>query len=61
MKEENDRFIRVYQQGTLSVTEIWIDAQTGVNYLFHTMGSCGGLTPLLDEYGRPVISDPDEY
>ena len=50
------RFVRTYSQGTLTVTEIWVDAQTGVNYLFHQSGYSGGLTPLLDREGRPVIS-----
>lgn len=25
-----DRFIKVYSQGTVNVTEIWIDKETGV-------------------------------
>lgn len=50
------RFVRTYSQGTLTVTEIWVDTQTGVNYLFHQSGYSGGLTPLLDREGRPVIS-----
>ena len=32
---ENDRFDRVYSQGTMNVTEIWVDRETGVNYVFH--------------------------
>lgn len=50
------RFVRTYGQGTLTVTEIWVDTQTGVNYLFHQSGYSGGMTPLLDREGRPVIS-----
>lgn len=30
-----DRFERVYKQGTIDVIEIWVDTETGVNYLFH--------------------------
>ena len=30
-----DRFEKVYAQGTLNVTEIWVDKETGVNYVFH--------------------------
>lgn len=50
------RFEEVYSQGTLTVTEIWVDRETGVNYLFHASGNAGGLTPLLDKDGRPVIT-----
>ena len=51
------RFEKVYSQGSWAVTtEIWVDKQTGVNYLFHTSGNCGGMTPLLDRDGKPVIS-----
>ena len=50
------RFIRTYSQGTIAPTEIWVDTQTGVNYLFHQSGYSGGMTPLLDREGKPVIS-----
>lgn len=50
------RFVKTYSQGSLNVTEIWVDTQTGVNYLYHQAGYSGGLTPLLDKYGKPVIS-----
>lgn len=52
----NDRFEKVYSQGTLNVTEIWVDKETGVNYVFHLSGYAGGLTPLLDREGKPVVS-----
>lgn len=51
-----DRFERVYSQGVVNVTEIWVDTETGVNYLFQQGGYAGGLTPLLDREGKPVIS-----
>ena len=53
---KKDRFERVYTQGTVNVTEIWIDKETGVNYMYHAAGYSGGLTPLLDREGKPVIS-----
>lgn len=53
---KDDRFQKVHEEGFVNVTEIWVDKQTGVNYLFHASGSSGGLTPLLDRYGKPVIS-----
>lgn len=58
MKEK--RFKRVYSQGTLEHMEIWIDRETGVNYLFHAAGYSGGLTPLLDAEGKPVITPVSE-
>ena len=56
MAKDDKRFERVYKQGQLEVTEIWVDKETGVNYLFHMSGSAGGLTPLLDNTGKPVVS-----
>ncbi|MBR2133007.1 MAG: xylan 1,4-beta-xylosidase [Oscillospiraceae bacterium] len=53
---KNARFEKVYSQGIINVTEIWVDRETGVNYVFHASGSAGGLTPLLDRDGKPVIS-----
>ena len=53
---KNQRFEVIYSQGTITTTEIWVDKETGVNYLYHAAGYSGGLTPLLDQYGNPVIS-----
>ena len=53
---KNDRFEKTYSQGTLNVTEIWVDRETGVNYVFHASGYAGGMTPLLDRNGKPVIT-----
>ncbi len=52
---KNERFERIYSQGTMNVTEIWVDKVTGVNYVFHACGQAGGMTPLLDREGRPVV------
>ena len=32
------------------------DAMLGVNYIFHASGNAGGLTPLLDREGKPVVT-----
>lgn len=56
MAKEDDRFIKTYSQGKLNVTEIWVDRETGVNYIYHAAGYSGGLTVLLDQNGRPVIT-----
>ena len=55
--KEQDRFIKTYSQGKIGVLEIWVDKETGVNYLFRRDGYGGGLTVLLDKNGNPVISD----
>lgn len=54
------RFVKLYTQGSLEVNEIWVDTHTGVNYLFHCAGYAGGLTPLLDRDGKPVVSSQSE-
>ena len=50
------RFVKTYSDGAFGSNEIWVDRQTGVNYLFHASGYAGGLTVLLDREGKPVIS-----
>lgn len=50
------RFEKIYSQGAINVTEIWVDKETGINYIFHTSGNAGGMTPLLGKDGRPVVS-----
>ena len=54
--EKNKRFEKVYTQGSLTLTEIWVDKETGVNYLFHQSSYAGGMTPLLDQDGKPVVT-----
>ena len=55
MAKKDNRFEKVYSQG-LGAMEIWVDKETGVNYLYHQSGYSGGMTPLLDRDGKPVIS-----
>jgi len=50
------RFEKAYSQGTIEVTEIWVDRETGVNYVFHRDGPSAVLTPLLDKEGKPVVT-----
>ena len=54
MREKEKRFEKIYTQGHVDTMEIWMDRETGVQYLFHASGYAGGLTPLLDREGRPV-------
>lgn len=51
-----ERFQKIYQQGVIEVMEIWVDTQTGVQYLFHRDGNASGLTPLLEEEGKPIVN-----
>jgi hypothetical protein len=53
---KNDRFEKIYSQGTMNVMEIWVDRETGGNYVFHASGYAGGMTPLLDRDGKTVVS-----
>lgn len=50
------RFVKIYSDGVMNVSEIWVDTQTGVNYFYHQSSYSGGLTALLDREGKPVIS-----
>ena len=56
MAKKDERFVKTYSQGALNVTEIWVDKMTGVNYMYHSAGYGGGLTPLLNRDGTPVIT-----
>lgn len=51
-----ERFEKIYSQGTVKVIEIWVDKETGVNYVFRASGYAGGMAPLLDKDGKPVVS-----
>ena len=51
-----ERFKKVYSQGAIVLFEIWVDTETGVNYVFHRDGNAAGLTPLLDTEGKPVVT-----
>ena len=53
---KEQRFEKIYTQGAMTTTDIWVDKETGVNYLFHACGYAGGMTPLLDRDGKPVVS-----
>lgn len=58
MSNEN-RFEIEYKQGSPLIKGlefVLVDKETGVNYLFVQSGYAGGLTPLLDADGKPVIT-----
>jgi hypothetical protein len=56
---KDKRFIKTYTQGAGS-TEIWVDKETGVNYLYHASGYAGGLTVLVDMDGNPIVTKIEE-
>ena len=58
MADKNERFVKSYSEGAFSGHgfEIWVDRETGVNYVWRATGYAGGLTVLLDREGKPVIT-----
>lgn len=63
MAKKEKRFINVYNQSTFTTgTDIIVDRETGVNYLYYTNGTGGGLTVLLNREGKPIITTvfPDD-
>lgn len=59
MAKKEERFVKTYSQSggfTGNYMEIYVDRETGVNYLFSGAGNAGGLTPLLNRDGTPVIT-----
>ena len=59
MAKKEDRFVKVYSQSgglTGNSMAIYVDKETGVNYLFSASGYAGGMTVLLDRNGKPVIT-----
>lgn len=57
MAKAEKRFEKTYSQGWDGI-EIWVDKKTGVQYLFYRLAEAGGLTPLVDADGKPMV-DPD--
>lgn len=55
MARKEERFIKVYSEN-MGCEVIYVDRLTGVNYLFIQSGYAGGLTPLLDRNGKPIVS-----
>lgn len=53
-EKKEKRFVKTYSQGgfTSPAMEIWVDRQTGVNYLW----TASGLTVMLNRDGSPIIT-----
>ena len=55
MAKKEERFIKVYSENLGSEYSL-VAKKTGVNSLFVQSGYAGGLTPLLDRDGKPIIT-----
>ena len=62
-KNENNRFQIVLKEKTsgTAVSMILKDRTTGALYLVHENGYAGGITPLIDKSGKPVIDPTVDY
>ena len=43
-------------KGICREADVIVDTETGVNYLFVVYGNGAGLTPLIDENGKPIVT-----
>ena len=60
MAKKDNRFQIIQQEGnglTSPQTMVLMDTVTGVQYLFVQAGYAGGLCPLVDKDGGPLIWD----
>ena len=56
MAKKEQRFIKVMTDGgLLNNNEVWVDTQTGVQYLYHSADYSAGLTVLVDAEGKPLL------
>ena len=50
------RFEVIENEGMLKGMCIIVDKETGVNYLMAKFGNAGGLCPLIDKDGKPIVT-----
>ncbi|WP_144510504.1 DUF6440 family protein [Bacillus sp. FJAT-22090] len=48
------------ENGVATGNKIIVDNETGIHYLFSWSGYSGGITPLLDRDGKPMIKPINE-
>ena len=58
-EKKEKKFIKTYSQDMGSLA-IWVDKDTGINYLFASSGYAGGLTVLMDKDGQPIVTPMEE-
>lgn len=57
MAKKEQRFIKVMEDsGFISSSEVLVDTQTGVQYLYHAVGNSGGLTLLVEPMVNPCCT-----
>lgn len=60
MTKNDERFVVKEKSGNQlkdsGLIQVIVDKETGVNYLWVKSGYAGGLTPLLDAEGKPVVT-----
>lgn len=54
---ENKRFEITETAGSVKGFYVVVDRETGVNYLVAKFGTGGGICPLIDKDGKPIISE----
>ena len=58
--KDNKRFEIILKEGSAlsdaGQIMVLVDKETGVNYLWMKSGYAGGLTPLLEADGRPIVA-----
>ena len=60
-KDSKKRFEEIFSEnGVANGNRILVDRETGVHYLFSWSGYSGGITPLLDKDGKPIIKSNNE-
>ena len=59
-KEKRFEFIHSENAGLAKSVSVFRDKHTGVQYLFVSEGYAGGLSPLLDRDGKPMVDECDE-
>lgn len=64
MKNKGNRFMVVSKEGTSIKSEglrqVLVDKETGVNYLVIISGYGLGITPILDQDGKPIVTKTDD-
>lgn len=53
---DEKRFNIVESDGSTKGLFVIVDKKTGVNYLLAKFGLAGGLCPLIDKDGKPIVT-----
>ncbi len=63
MAKKDNRFIVTEKEGSAfsNLIQVIVDKNTGVNYMFVQSGNSGGLTPLLDREGKPIVTSVTKF